>query len=181
MFPDFSFYSLGDPTDVFQKAWFYVGLISQIVICIGYFLFFRKVPSQKSISFSHFQNLILISRNNWRNHNFKILSASETIFRIFDAIIIICPVLLVWGYEGGMWACVSWAFVIELSYSFQSFEERRGLSFLRYSFFYVVALLCWSVGVLCGGCLWTHGFIGYLGDTLFARAVNSMSLCIRLV
>jgi len=44
VFPDLSSYSIGDPTDVFKKAWFYVGLISQIVICIGYFLFFRKVP-----------------------------------------------------------------------------------------------------------------------------------------
>lgn len=44
VFPDLSSYNIGDPTDVFQKAWFYVGLISQIVICIGYFLFFRKVP-----------------------------------------------------------------------------------------------------------------------------------------
>lgn len=45
VFPDFSAYRIGDPTDAFSKAWFYVGLISQIVICIGYFLFFRKVPS----------------------------------------------------------------------------------------------------------------------------------------
>jgi hypothetical protein len=91
VFPDFSFYSVGDPTDVFQKAWFYVGLISQIVICIGYFLFFRKVPFQDRISFSHFQDLKLTSRNNWRNHSLEIISASEAIF-IFDAIIIICLV-----------------------------------------------------------------------------------------
>ena len=43
VFPNFSFYRLGDPLDVFQKAWFYVGLFSQILICMGYFLFFRKV------------------------------------------------------------------------------------------------------------------------------------------
>ena len=54
-----------------------------------------------------------------------------------------------------MCACGLWAFVIELSYSFQSFEERRGLSFLRY-IFYVVALLCWSVVVLLRGGVCGH-------------------------
>jgi hypothetical protein len=43
VFPDVSSYRVGDPPDVFKKAWFYIGLFSQILICIGYFLFFRKV------------------------------------------------------------------------------------------------------------------------------------------
>jgi len=43
VFPDLSAYRIGDPTDVFKKAWFYVGLFSQILICVGYFLFFRNV------------------------------------------------------------------------------------------------------------------------------------------
>jgi alpha-1,3-glucan synthase len=43
VFPDFSFYRPGDTLEVFQKPWFYIGLFSQILICVGYFLFFRKV------------------------------------------------------------------------------------------------------------------------------------------
>jgi alpha-1,3-glucan synthase len=43
VFPDFSHYRPGDTLEVFQKPWFYIGLFSQIVICVGYFLFFRKV------------------------------------------------------------------------------------------------------------------------------------------
>jgi alpha-1,3-glucan synthase len=43
VFPDFSFYRLGDSLEIFQNAWFYIGLWSQLVICIGYFFFFRKV------------------------------------------------------------------------------------------------------------------------------------------
>jgi alpha-1,3-glucan synthase len=43
VFPDFSSYAPGDSLDVFKKAWFYIGLFSQILICVGYFLFFRKV------------------------------------------------------------------------------------------------------------------------------------------
>jgi len=43
VFPDFSFYSPGDTLEVFQKPWFYICLFSQILICVGYFLFFRKV------------------------------------------------------------------------------------------------------------------------------------------
>jgi hypothetical protein len=53
VFPDFSFYRPGDPLDVFQKAWFYVGLFCQILICIGFFLFFRKVlPPTHTLSLS---------------------------------------------------------------------------------------------------------------------------------
>jgi alpha-1,3-glucan synthase len=44
VFPDFSYYRPGDSLEVFQKAWFYIGLLSQIAVCFGYFLFFRKVP-----------------------------------------------------------------------------------------------------------------------------------------
>ena len=43
VFPDFSFYRIGDSLEIFRNAWFYIGLWSQLVICIGYFFFFRKV------------------------------------------------------------------------------------------------------------------------------------------
>lgn len=43
VFPDFSFYRVGDPLDPFLKPWFYIGLFSQLLICVGYFMFFRKV------------------------------------------------------------------------------------------------------------------------------------------
>jgi hypothetical protein len=43
VFPDFSGYNLGDPLNGLKNAWFYIGLFSQIVICVGYFLFFRNV------------------------------------------------------------------------------------------------------------------------------------------
>jgi alpha-1,3-glucan synthase len=43
VFPDFSFYRVGDSLEIFQNTWFYIGLGSQLVICIGYFFFFRKV------------------------------------------------------------------------------------------------------------------------------------------
>ena len=43
VFPDFSFYRPGDSLEPFQKPWFYIGLFSQLLICVGYFMFFRKV------------------------------------------------------------------------------------------------------------------------------------------
>jgi alpha-1,3-glucan synthase len=45
VFPDFSSYRLGDSLEPFQKPWFYIGLLSQLLICVGYFMFFRKVES----------------------------------------------------------------------------------------------------------------------------------------
>jgi hypothetical protein len=62
VFPDFSSYRPGDPLDVFKKAWFYIGLFSQILICVGYFLFFRKVTI--------LLKEMLILRNNWRSLEF---------------------------------------------------------------------------------------------------------------
>jgi alpha-1,3-glucan synthase len=47
VFPDFSYYRLGDSLEVFQRTWFYVGLFCQLLICVGYFLFFRKEQLQK--------------------------------------------------------------------------------------------------------------------------------------
>jgi hypothetical protein len=81
VFPDFSFFRFGDPLDVFAKAWCYLGLCSQIVICVGYFLFFRKVTVCQ---------LNLISRNNLRNRELRssvyacyfIRSSPEYIVRI---------------------------------------------------------------------------------------------------
>ena len=43
VFPDFSFYRPGDPLTPFQSPWFYIGLSSQLLICVGYFMFFRNV------------------------------------------------------------------------------------------------------------------------------------------
>src|SRR5208282_5194629 len=59
VFPDFSYYRLGDSLEIFQKAWFHIGLWSQLVICIGYFFFFRNViPRLRGM---------LTSRNNLRS------------------------------------------------------------------------------------------------------------------
>ena len=70
VFPNFSFYRLGDPLDVFLKAWFYVGLFSQILICIGYFLFFRKAQSAS--------RLMLILRNNSQSHEMYGMNDMDT-------------------------------------------------------------------------------------------------------
>ena len=43
VFPDFSYWRQDDPVSPFLKPWFYVGLTCQLVICAGYFMFFRKV------------------------------------------------------------------------------------------------------------------------------------------
>jgi alpha-1,3-glucan synthase len=43
VFPDFSFYRPGDPLEPFQNPWFFIGLFSQLLICVGYFMFFRNV------------------------------------------------------------------------------------------------------------------------------------------
>jgi alpha-1,3-glucan synthase len=43
VFPDFSYYRSGDSLEFFKNPWFHMGLWSQIIICVGYFLFFRKV------------------------------------------------------------------------------------------------------------------------------------------
>lgn len=43
VFPDFSFYRPGDSLEPFHKPWFYIALLSQVLISVGYFMFFRKV------------------------------------------------------------------------------------------------------------------------------------------
>jgi alpha-1,3-glucan synthase len=47
VFPDFSYFRPGDSLEIFQKVWFYVGLFCQLLICVGYFMFFRKEQLQK--------------------------------------------------------------------------------------------------------------------------------------
>jgi len=42
VFPDFSSWRLGDDREVFRKICFYVGLGFQVLVCVGYFKFFRK-------------------------------------------------------------------------------------------------------------------------------------------
>jgi alpha-1,3-glucan synthase len=42
VFPDLSTYTIGEGDNPFYQAWFFVALFCQIVICVGYFLFFRK-------------------------------------------------------------------------------------------------------------------------------------------
>src|SRR5271155_2166719 len=61
VFPDLSYYRVGDPGDIFQKPWFYIGLFCQLLICVGYFLFFRKVPISLRLEWK------LIVRNNSQN------------------------------------------------------------------------------------------------------------------
>jgi len=63
VFPDFSYYRPGDPLTFFQTPWFWLGLFSQLLICVGYFLFFRKVPFPHLLS----SNTFLIVRNNSQN------------------------------------------------------------------------------------------------------------------
>ena len=43
VFPDFSHYRSGEPIPGLRNAWFWLALLSQLLICVGYFLFFRKV------------------------------------------------------------------------------------------------------------------------------------------
>ena len=54
VFPDFAFYRPGDPLTFFQTPWFWLGLFSQLLICVGYFLFFRKVSPPLHCSCEHF-------------------------------------------------------------------------------------------------------------------------------
>jgi alpha-1,3-glucan synthase len=42
VFPDLSSFRIGDDAEVLRKAVFYVALLFQLVICVGYFMFFRK-------------------------------------------------------------------------------------------------------------------------------------------
>ena len=43
VFPDFS----GGVGDGLTKAWFWVALIMQLIICVGFFMFFRKEQLSK--------------------------------------------------------------------------------------------------------------------------------------
>ena len=43
VFPDFSYYRAGEPLPGLQNAWFWIALFCQLLICVGYFMFFRKV------------------------------------------------------------------------------------------------------------------------------------------
>ena len=42
VFPNFGSWRLGDDGEVFRKIYFYVGLGFQILVCVGYFKYFRK-------------------------------------------------------------------------------------------------------------------------------------------
>jgi hypothetical protein len=72
VFPDFSYWRPGDPLSPFLKPWFYVGLICQLVICAGYFMFFRKVQH----SHSYF---LLSPRRNWCLRILNVGTTCETI------------------------------------------------------------------------------------------------------
>jgi len=74
VFPDFSSYTPGDTLEVFQKPWFYIGLFSQILICVGYFLFFRKVD---------YLEYIADNRNNWRNRKLKPMFRADLLSVVF--------------------------------------------------------------------------------------------------
>ena len=42
VFPDFSSWRFGEDAEVFRKIYFYLGLGFQVLVCVGYFKFFRK-------------------------------------------------------------------------------------------------------------------------------------------